>query len=87
MLDHLWVVPEKFGTGIGRALFQHALQQAEALGAEFLELEADPHAVGFYERMGAPFGSAFDRTLSPVTDSQDFNGIICRMIAVVDLER
>jgi GNAT superfamily N-acetyltransferase len=53
ILDHLWVLPEKIGTGIGRALFGHALEQAAALGASRVELEADPNAAGFYERMGA----------------------------------
>jgi GNAT superfamily N-acetyltransferase len=52
VLDHLWVVPERIGTGIGRMLFTHALGRAAALGAKQLEWEADPHAVGFYQRMG-----------------------------------
>lgn len=53
VLDHLWVRPEHIGTGVGRALFIHALSIASALHAEEVELEADPHAAGFYERMGA----------------------------------
>jgi GNAT superfamily N-acetyltransferase len=52
LLDHLWVIPERIGTGVGRLLFSHALQQAATLGARRLEWEADPHAVGFYQRMG-----------------------------------
>ncbi len=53
VLDHLWVLPAHIGTGIGRALFTHAVKRAAELGAEEVELEADPHAAGFYERMGA----------------------------------
>lgn len=53
MLDHLWVRPDHIGMGIGRALFTHAMTHAAELGAEEVELEADPHAAGFYERMGA----------------------------------
>ncbi len=52
-LEHFWVRPEAMGRGVGRALFEHALAQAAALGADHLEIEADPHAEGFYLRMGA----------------------------------
>jgi ribosomal protein S18 acetylase RimI-like enzyme len=41
------------GTGIGRALFAHVVQRAAEQGAAVVELEADPHAAGFYERLGA----------------------------------
>ncbi len=53
LLDHLWVRPEQIGNGIGRELFQHARVRADSSGARRLELEAEPHAVGFYEKMGA----------------------------------
>jgi GNAT superfamily N-acetyltransferase len=52
-LEHLWVSPEQIGTGIGRALFEHAVRRAAALGAKTLSIEADPNAEGFYRRMGA----------------------------------
>ena len=52
-LDHLWVVPEAMGRGIGRALFEHAVAQAKNLGAGSITIEADPNAEGFYKRMGA----------------------------------
>jgi len=52
-LEHLWVSPECIGTGVGRLLFDHALLRAASLGAEILEIEADPNAEGFYLRMGA----------------------------------
>jgi GNAT superfamily N-acetyltransferase len=53
LLDHLWVTPERIGTGVGRSLFLHALDRARQAGSNYMELEADPHAVGFYEHMGA----------------------------------
>ena len=53
VLEHLWVLPERMGLGLGRALFGHALERAAALGAETLGIEADPNAEGFYRRMGA----------------------------------
>jgi GNAT superfamily N-acetyltransferase len=55
LLDELWVGPEWMGKGIGSRLFRFVAARAVALGAERLEWEADPHAVGFYERMGGRF--------------------------------
>jgi GNAT superfamily N-acetyltransferase len=52
-LEHLWVLPERIGHGIGRALFQHAVGRAATLGATSLTIEADPHAEPFYLHMGA----------------------------------
>ena len=52
-IEHMWMQPEHMGTGIGRALFEHAKRRAEERGAEVLELSADPNAEGFYQRMGA----------------------------------
>lgn len=52
-LEHLWVLPEFMGKGIGAKLFRHALSRCKELGAHTLEIESDPNARGFYERMGA----------------------------------
>jgi GNAT superfamily N-acetyltransferase len=52
-LDELWVEPEWIGCGVGSELFRFVAARAAALGAARLEWEADPNAVGFYERMGA----------------------------------
>jgi GNAT superfamily N-acetyltransferase len=52
-LEHFWVVPTRMGAGVGRALFEHAVERCRALGARRLWINADPNAVGFYERMGA----------------------------------
>lgn len=40
------------GNGFGSRLFAAACEHARALGAWSMEWEADPNAVGFYERMG-----------------------------------
>jgi predicted N-acetyltransferase YhbS len=53
VLDHLWLLPKAIGQGVGRALFAHAVERARAMGARQLEIEAEPNAMGFYERMGA----------------------------------
>ena len=52
-LTHLWVLPRAMGRGIGRALFEHAVEQARALGLASFEIEADPNAEAFYLHMGA----------------------------------
>lgn len=52
-LEHLWVTPEWIGRGVGRMLFDYAVQTARALGHCGFEIESDPNAEGFYLRMGA----------------------------------
>jgi GNAT superfamily N-acetyltransferase len=52
-LEHFWVMPARMGAGVGRALFEHAVERCRAIGARRLWINADPNAEGFYERMGA----------------------------------
>lgn len=52
-LDHLWVAPEHIGTGIGKELFLHAMQDAAGRNISAVEILADPNAEGFYQKMGA----------------------------------
>ena len=53
LLDNFFLLPGHIGSGLGRRMWQQALDRAVARGAERLTLEADPNAAGFYERMGA----------------------------------
>jgi GNAT superfamily N-acetyltransferase len=52
-LEHLWLAPSLIGCGLGRKLFDHAIQTACEQGAAELLIEADPNAEGFYLHMGA----------------------------------
>jgi GNAT superfamily N-acetyltransferase len=52
-LEHLWVLPSAMGQGVGRVLFNHAVQRAKALGVVAIDIESDPNAEKFYEQMGA----------------------------------
>ena len=52
-VEHLWVLPEYKGKGIGAELFRYMLSRCKERGARALEIESDPNAQGFYERMGA----------------------------------
>lgn len=55
LLDDLWIEPRHIRQGIGRQLCEHAIRRAKELGAKQLELEAEPHAIEFYEKMGAQY--------------------------------
>lgn len=52
-LDHLWVSPERIGSGVGKELFVHAMQKAAGEDAASVEIVSDPNAEGFYRKMGA----------------------------------
>ena len=52
ILDDLWVLPAAFGRGVGRLLFTEAISVAKELGRSEFELDSDPNAQEFYERMG-----------------------------------
>jgi GNAT superfamily N-acetyltransferase len=51
-LRDLFVHPQYFRRGLGRALFEEALGYARANGAMRLRLDSDPNARAFYERLG-----------------------------------
>jgi GNAT superfamily N-acetyltransferase len=53
LLSDLWVDPPAIGTGLGRQLFGHMLEQARRRAYRVVRIESDPHAEGFYARMGA----------------------------------
>jgi GNAT superfamily N-acetyltransferase len=52
-LDNLWVLPDLMGQGVGKGLFEHALERSHVLGVTTLKIESDPNAQSFYEKMGA----------------------------------
>ena len=54
-LDDLWVEPAAMGRGLGRRLFEQAAALGRAHGCTTMEWEAEPNAIGFYERMGASY--------------------------------
>ena len=52
-LDKLFIEPRHIGAGFGRILLARAVDAARRRGARRLTILADPHAAGFYERLGA----------------------------------
>jgi N-acetylglutamate synthase-like GNAT family acetyltransferase len=53
LLHSLFVEPDRIGHGYGKRLWQHAVETARCLGFHSLMLHSEPHAVGFYQAMGA----------------------------------
>jgi GNAT superfamily N-acetyltransferase len=54
-LEWLFVAPDAIRSGIGQQLYADAAGIALGTGAAKFRIQADPHAVRFYERMGARF--------------------------------
>lgn len=54
-LEALFVEPTYMGQGGGRALIEHAKQRVIANGGSTLLIQSDPHAEGFYRKVGAQF--------------------------------
>jgi GNAT superfamily N-acetyltransferase len=52
-LGNMWVTPSKIGTGLGRVMWHDAMAAAAAAGFEYLDIDAEPNAEGFYRKMGA----------------------------------
>ncbi len=51
-LDGLFVEPDRWRRGVGRALVDDVVDRARRAGADRLEVIANPGAVGFYQRVG-----------------------------------
>jgi GNAT superfamily N-acetyltransferase len=68
-LQKLFVEPLALRGGVGKALFDWAIDAAREMGASRMIIEADPDAVPFYRRLGArdiglaPSGSIAGRML------------------------
>lgn len=52
-LENLFIDPQFIGKGCGHDLLQHAFEQAKTMGYRIIQLVSDPHAEGFYQKMGA----------------------------------
>lgn len=52
-LEHLWIDPSAMGKGLGRQLLKCILRECANRGISVLTFTSDPHAEGFYQRIGA----------------------------------
>jgi predicted N-acetyltransferase YhbS len=64
-LDGLFVEPEKWRSGIGRALVEHAAERARQSGAAALHVLGNPHAEGFYSALGFQTGATAATRFGP----------------------
>lgn len=64
-LEDLWLEPDAIGQGLGRRLFDHAVDTARRQGCTALEWDADPNALGFYEAMGGEVVGETESTVQP----------------------
>jgi ribosomal protein S18 acetylase RimI-like enzyme len=70
-LDDLFVEPDRMRMGVGRILVHDLVARAQAAGASYVDVIANPNALGFYARLGfkvtgrasTRFGSAPRMTL------------------------
>ena len=53
LLDKMFVDLDEIGRGLGRVLWEHAVETARDLGVRDFVIGADPNAAPFYEAMGA----------------------------------
>lgn len=51
-LEHLFISPGHIHNGIGSALFQHAIDESKRRNFSRMQIQSDPNAAGFYERLG-----------------------------------
>ena len=58
-IGHLWIWPAYIGQGIGKELLKALINVYQASPASGLYVISDPHARGFYERMGFVFSGNF----------------------------
>lgn len=64
-LDALFVEPKHIGAGIGRKLFEHAVNQARLIGGSTLIFQGDPNAENFYKSMGVTLTGKQESTCIP----------------------
>lgn len=64
-IDKLFVDPDRWRSGVGRALVEDALARAGACGARQVELTANGSALAFYERLGFDVVGRVETELGP----------------------
>ncbi len=62
-LEHMFILPEYIGQGIGRTMFNHLVVHCRYKQAERIKILADPNAKGFYEKIGCRYIEAFPSTI------------------------
>ncbi len=62
-LDHMFIEPEHIGSGLGKDLFNHCIEQSELKNYEKLKIFSDPNACKFYIKMGCQYIKEYPSTI------------------------
>lgn len=62
-LEHMFVDPGSIGKGVGSKMFIHLREMCRRRNINEVGILADPHARGFYERMGCEYKGEYPSTI------------------------
>jgi GNAT superfamily N-acetyltransferase len=62
-LDHMFILPEFIGKGMGKKMFKHLLKRCETKRIKELCILADPNSRLFYEKMGCKYQREYPSTI------------------------
>ena len=60
VIDHFWLLPDERRKGYGKHIFAYLLRCLATQGYSRADVVAEPHAKGFYEKMGGRFTGCFE---------------------------
>jgi GNAT superfamily N-acetyltransferase len=63
-LEHMFIEPRSLRKGMGTWMFIHLRDLCRSRGISELGILADPHAGGFYEKMGCEYKGEYPSTIS-----------------------
>jgi GNAT superfamily N-acetyltransferase len=62
-LEHMFIEPQHIGSGLGKKLFIHCIEQSELKSYEKLKTLSDPNASQFYIKMGCRYVKEYPSTI------------------------
>lgn len=62
-LDHMFVLPDRIGSGLGRKMFVHLRNWCRNKAIRQVNILAEPYARGFYEKMGCQYEQEYPSTI------------------------
>ena|SRR5690606_18770763 len=73
-IEHLWLLPGKTNQNYGRKIFHYILDYVTSIGFTNIKLVTEPHAKGFYDKMGGKITSKHESKISGrFLDIYEFN--------------
>ena len=62
-LDHMFILPQQIGQGIGTEMFDHLRKWCQSEGVCELSILADPNSRGFYEKMDCEYHKEYPSSI------------------------